>query len=76
MMPAINDTVVVPVEDSSGFAQGQVVYAERAGYFKVAGKPSRSQLELRNLGHCENAIPGTMLTLNCMVVPGGMMPTE
>ncbi len=74
-MPASNDTVVFPVSDSSGFAQGQIVYVEGVGYFKVVGKPSKTQLELRNLGHHENVIPGTVITQDCMIVPGGMMPS-
>ena len=75
VMPASNDTVVFPVSDSSGFAQGQIVYVEGVGYFKVVGKPSKTQLELRNLGHYENVIPGTVITQDCMIVPGGMMPS-
>ena len=74
VMPSVNETVTVPVADSSGFAKGQTVYAEQAGYFKVTNKPSKTQLELRNLGSCENVIPGTILTMDCMVVPGGILP--
>ena len=48
-VPAVNNTVSISVDSSDGFAVGQIIYIEGAGYYQVNSK-SAGNIVAENLG--------------------------
>lgn len=82
-MPAVGDTVVVEVADTSwmvpsqdvggaGEVDGQVVVIEFAGSFLATAIIDSTHVELHNLGYDTNAPAGTSIPASAAVAPGGL----
>jgi hypothetical protein len=72
IMPAVNGSTVVSVNNSVWAAIGQSVFVEGAGQFEVVAKPTSTQLTLKNLGYAANFAPATVVALGKRVSPSGV----
>lgn len=82
VMPAVGDTVVAEVEDSSwivpsngvgaiGEVDGQVIVVEFAGSFLCTSVVDATHVLLYNLGYPFNSAPTTAIPSGAKVAPGG-----
>lgn len=77
-MPAELANVTVSVADATGFASGETVYVQGAGYMEVQSIPSSIQMVLKNLesaasrAYAGNVAPGTVIAIGNKIVAGGV----
>lgn len=71
-VPDVCDEVTIEVDSSAGFAVGQWIFIQNAGYFKITAIPDGTHLTIYNPGYSENAPPGATVALDNDVVPGGV----
>lgn len=72
VMPTTDATVVVTVVASAGFAVGQYVFVQNAGYLKVSAKTSATSLTLLNENYPGNAPAASVIADGSQIVPGGI----
>lgn len=73
-VPAIGNSVIVIVADSTWATFGQNVYVQGAGYFQVTGKPSSTSLTLTYLDYVGNASTGNNIVTGAQISPSGTQP--
>lgn len=68
IMPAVDGTVTVAVEDSRGFFVGQFIAVQFAGTMEVTAKPDTTHLTLKN-----NAIFGSNVAAGAVIGVGAIV---
>jgi len=76
VIPAIGDTVLVPVVSSLWMVEGQVVVFAGPASFQVISLPSSTSVELEFLGYALDLSPGATITAGTQVSPGGTQPFQ
>lgn len=74
-VPAIGNSVIVLVADSTWATFGQNVFVQGAGYFQVTGKPSSTALTLTYLNYAGNASTGNNIVTGAQISPAGTQPS-
>ena len=72
-MPAINDTVVVTVNDVTQYAAGMWIYIVGIGYLEVTSVGA-TDISVKNIGNSGSATAGTTVVAGTAMIPGFPKP--